>query len=212
MLIDSSTLLLFAGASLATYIAPGADMAYLASQAMPNGTRAGLTAGVGILIGIVIQALAAAFGVTAIFAASPLAFSMVKWVGVVYLLYLGIKVLRSGAVALGTSRGGSDWQAGPVIAKGIGINLLNPKISLFFFAFLPQFVEVAKGRVFEQLLLLGSLFAAGSVVWLSLLAVIFARVGGAIAGSAVAQAWQRRMTGGVLIGYAGALALSGLRR
>jgi threonine/homoserine/homoserine lactone efflux protein len=199
------------GASIATYLAPGADMAFIAANAMPHGIRAGFAAGFGILIGIVIQALAAAFGATALFHASPVIFEIVKWLGVAYLVYLGIRTLIDRSARLP----GSDHDVRRlhrVIIQGIGINLLNPKISLFFFAFLPQFVNPARGQVFEQLLLLGAIFALGSVLWLSILALAFAKIGHTIAGNARAMAWQRRITGGALIGFAGALALSSIRR
>ncbi|MEZ5773646.1 MAG: LysE family transporter [Hyphomicrobiaceae bacterium] len=90
--------------------------------------------------------------------------------------------------------------------------MLNPKISLFFLAFLPQFVDPSRGDVTRQLLVLGAMFAGGSVLWLSFLAVLFARIGRAIAGSARAMRWQSRLTGVAMIGFAGALAASGLRR
>ncbi|MEZ5773645.1 MAG: LysE family transporter [Hyphomicrobiaceae bacterium] len=93
-MFDETTLAMFAAATLATYLAPGADMAYIASKAVPGGVRHGLLAGLGVLIGIVIQAGAAALGVSALFHASPMLFEIVRWTGVAYLAYLGLLAPR----------------------------------------------------------------------------------------------------------------------
>ncbi len=211
MLFDSSTLLAFAAASLAVYLAPGADMAYIASHSVPHGLRAGAWAATGTVLGVFIQAVAAATGATAIFLVSPLAFEAVRWAGVAYLCWLGIRLLRAPAPGLG-AEAARRQRAGPVVLKGMAINLLNPKISLFFLAFLPQFADPAQGGMFAQLLTLGLLFAGGAIAWCYFLAWAFARLGGWLARRRASLIWQNRISGGAMLLFAGLLAVAGVRR
>lgn len=211
MLIETTTLLAFAAASFAVYLAPGVDTVFIATNSISHGWRAGSWAAVGTATGVTIQAMAAAFGVTAIFSVTPVLFEVLRWAGVAYLLYLGIKILRS-RDTFELESDGRTWQRFDVFFRALGINLLNPKISLFFLAFLPQFVNPAAGQVFLQLLILGLLFAFGGIFWCLFQAVAFARLGNWINRSAAARAWQRRITGGALIGFAGILAISGVKK
>jgi len=211
MPLDAPTLLAFAAASLAVYLAPGADMAYIAANSVPHGFRAGASAATGTVLGVFAQALAAASGATAIFLVSPLAFEAVRWAGVAYLCWLGIRLLRAAAPQGGTGTA-MPRRAASVVLKGIAINLLNPKMSLFFLAFLPQFADPARGAVFAQLLVLGLLFTGGAVLWCYFQAWAFARLGGWLAGGRGAAAWQSRISGGAMLLFAGLLAASGARR
>lgn len=211
MLIETTTLLAFALASMAVYLAPGVDTVFIATNSISHGWRAGAWAALGTTTGVTFQATAAAFGVTAIFSATPILFEILRWAGVAYLLYLGVKILRS-RDAFELSTGDRRWTRRDVYFRALAINLLNPKISLFFLAFLPQFVNPAAGHVFAQLLTLGLLFSAGGILWCLFQAAMFARIGNWINRSALARAWQRRITGGALIGFAGMLAISGIRR
>lgn len=210
MPFDTPTLLAFAAASLAVYLAPGADMAYIAANSVPHGFRAGAYAATGTVLGVFVQALAAASGATAVFLVSPLAFEAVRWAGVAYLCWLGIRLLRSGVVPPAAEM--ARRRTGRVILKGAAINLLNPKISLFFLAFLPQFTDPARGGVFGQLLTLGLLFTGGSVLWCYFQAWAFARLGGWLVGRRGAVLWQARISGGAMLVFAGLLAVSGARR
>lgn len=210
MPFDIPTLLAFAAASLAVYLAPGADMAYIAANSVPHGFRAGAHAATGTVLGVFVQALAAASGATAIFLVSPAAFEAVRWAGVAYLCWLGIRLLRAGEAA--PAAAAQRRRAGRVILKGAAINLLNPKISLFFLAFLPQFADPARGGMFAQLLTLGLLFTAGAVPWCYFQAWAFARLGGWLAGRRGAALWQARISGGAMLAFAGLLAAAGARR
>ncbi len=210
MPVDTGTLIAFALASLAVYLAPGPDMAYIGGTAMSRGMRSGIWAALGTTSGAALQALACAFGVSALFLASPILFEIVRWAGVAYLAYLGIRMLRAreaGAIA--------DMPAQPpavLMAKGAAINILNPKIALFFLAFLPQFADPARGAVSHQLLLLGGLFSFGALIWCLTQAVAFSYAGRLIAARPRVRLWQERMTGGIMLVFAGVLALSGARR
>lgn len=211
MPLDAPTLLAFAAASLAVYLAPGPDMAYIAANSVPHGLRAGASAATGTVLGVFVQALAAATGATAIFLVSPLAFEAVRWAGVAYLCWLGVRLLRA-RPAPGRAGAALNRGAVPVILKGLAINILNPKISLFFLAFLPQFTDPARGAVFAQLLALGLLFTGGAVLWCYFQAWAFARLGGWLVGRPRAALWQGRVSGTAMLLFAGLLAVSGARR
>ena len=211
MAFDAPILLAFAAASLAVYLAPGADMAYIAANSVPHGLRAGAYAATGTVLGVFVQAIAAASGATAIFLVSPVAFEVVRWAGVAYLCWLGFRLLRLGAPQL-PSDAAAPRRAGPVMLKGLAINLLNPKISLFFLAFLPQFTDPARGGMFAQLLTLGLLFGAGAILWCYFLAWAFARLGGWLIRWPRAALWQTRISGAAMLLFAGLLAVTGARR
>lgn len=209
---DLHTLALFAAASLALYISPGPDMLHVANRAIAGGTRGGMLAALGVSAGLVVHMLAAAFGLAALLVIWPIAFTLVKWVGAAYLLYLGITTLMgrgaAGALAGDMARVGS-WR---LFRQGFLVNLLNPKIALFFMAFLPQFASRGPGAAGDdpslQILILGALFNAGSLVWLGIQAVTFARIGRWLAARPRIMLWQRRISGMLLIGLAGRLALA----
>ena len=212
MPVDPSTFAAFALASLAVYLAPGVDMAYIGSNAVRHGRRAGLWAAAGTACGVSLQAVAAALGMTALFAASPVLFEAVRWAGVAYLCWLGIATLRAGEVAGARASGDATWRPWPTLARGAAINVLNPKVALFFLAFLPQFVDAARAPVALQLAFLGACFALGALAWCASLALAFAALGARVGGSPRFARWQRRVSGGAYIGFAGALALGDLRR
>jgi len=211
MPFDAPTLLAFAAASLAVYLAPGADMAYIAANSVPHGLRAGMFAATGTVLGVFVQAIAAASGATAVFLVSPLAFEVVRWAGVAYLCWLGIRLLRARGSHVSMDLA-ARLRAGPVILKGMAINIVNPKVSLFFLAFLPQFTDPVRGGMFVQLLILGLLFGAGAILWCYFQAWAFARLGGRLARWPRAALWQNRVSGGAMLLFAGLLAVTGTRR
>ena len=211
MPVDHSTLLAFALAAAVVYVTPGVDMAYIASKGVAHGRRAALWAAAGTVAGVTSQAIAAALGVTALFAASPVAFEIVRWLGVAYLCWLGVQTLRARDEP--TARAESDaWRPWPTFARGAAINVLNPKIALFFLAFLPQFVDPERGSVALQLSLLGALFAVGALLWCAALALAFGSLGARAGRSAGFRRWQRRISGSAFIGFAGVLGVADLRR
>jgi leucine efflux protein len=210
MPIDPHTLASFLAACLAVFLAPGPDMAYIGANAMAHGFRIGLWAAIGPVIGCMVQAFAAVFGVSAALTALPLLFDAVRWAGVVYLVYLGIQVLRSGHVAIDAANAEPPSPRAAFL-KGLAINLLNPKLALFFVAFLPQFVDPERGDPRGQLVVLCLIFVAGAIPWCAFQAYAFARAGRALANNRRAQTWQRRIAGSAFLGFAGVLALSQAR-
>lgn len=155
----------FFTAAILLNIAPGPDMAFILGQTVRGGKRSGFLAMFGIWTGAFFHVLFAAAGLSAVLAASAIAFSIVKWVGVTYLVWLGVQALRSNEVFTISSESLSDSKGGSVFKQGVLIAALNPKVAIFFLAFLPQFVVEGAGPESAQLFLHGILVivAAGIV-------------------------------------------------
>ena len=194
--------------SLIVVISPGTGVLYTLATALSRGSRASLIAAVGCTLGIIPQMLAAIFGLAALLNASAAAFQAIKYLGVAYLLYLAWATLRErGALSLQAELG--PRSALKVILTAILINLLNPKLTLFFFAFLPQFVSVREGHPLTQMVLL-------SVVFMAMTLAVFT-VYGLLAGLAREQivsrprvmTWLRRTFAAAFVGLAARLALAG---
>lgn len=170
-------LLLFFTSSLFLALAPGPDNLFVMVQAAQRGRAAGLAVTFGLCTGILVHTTAVAFGLAAVFAASALAFNLLKYLGAGYLLYLAWGAFRTG------DGGGGDAQAvdlpfGRLYRRGIIMNITNPKVSIFFLAFLPQFADPHKGPLAPQMILLGTLFILATILvfgGISLLAGSFGR-------------------------------------
>ncbi|MGM4980454.1 LysE family translocator [Hyphomicrobiales bacterium] len=138
-------------------LSPGPDIAFILGHTIRSGMRSGFAALFGIWSGACLHVLMAAAGLSAILAASALAFSTIKWIGAAYLIWLGIQALRSKGEAAWIKDDGKTLSSGRIYRQGILVSLLNPKVAIFFLAFLPQFVVEGAGPVWAQLLLHGSL-------------------------------------------------------
>ena len=204
---DGSTLLLFAGASLALLAIPGPAVIYVVTRSIEHGRTAGMVSMLGVETGTFAYALAAAAGLSGLIAASVTAFTVVKYAGAAYLLYLGVRKLLEryqprDALPSGRSQ---------LFLKGALVQLLNPKIAIFFVAFLPQFVHSSRGPVAVQMLVLGTIF--------TLLAVLsdgaYVLLGGAVSGwlrtGRSARSRLAKLSGGVYMGLGLTAALSGSR-
>jgi threonine/homoserine/homoserine lactone efflux protein len=154
---DPGTLLVFAGAALALIVIPGPAVLYILAQSVEHGRRAGVVSAVGVATGGLLHIVAAAVGVSALVVSSAVAFSVVKYLGAAYLLYLGVRRLldRSEEEEQEVPR---EARAALIFRRGVVVNVLNPKTALFFLAFLPQFVDPDRGAVLPQTLVLGALF------------------------------------------------------
>jgi len=135
----------------------------------------------------------------------------VRWAGVAYLAWLGVRMLRAGAGGLETWRTSGAMRPLAIARQGFVTNLLNPKIGLFFVAFLPQFTTPGNGPLWAQMLLFGAMFNAGGLAWLLTQAMVFGQLGRWLGGHPAVWQWQRRITGSTLIGLAAWLALEGRR-
>ena len=149
-------------------LTPGVDMALVTKNALLHGRRAARATALGVNLGIFIWTLAAALGLAAVIAASAVAFTAIKLVGALYLVYLGLRALLGSAEATPTPARGSAFR------QGLASNLLNPKIAVFFTSLLPQFVDAQHAEP-QDLLLLGLLFNCMGVLWLLVYAELAAR-------------------------------------
>jgi threonine/homoserine/homoserine lactone efflux protein len=201
-----STLALFALAAIALIAIPGPNMLYIAARSMSEGRRAGFASALGLLTGTMINVAAAAVGLSALIASSAVAFDALRYLGAAYLLYLGIRALRSRPS--GAAGAPAPANLARAYRQAIVVQLLNPKVALFFLAFLPQFVDPARGPVATQVLVLGAVLGAIGLIM---------DCGYAFAASAVAKRLGGfrhggRLTGAVYIALGAAAALTGSRR
>ena len=169
-MIDVQTLLTYMGVVLGLFLIPGPAVLLTLGRAATDGRQVGVATGLGIATGDLGHAAMATFGLSAILMTSALAFEIVKYLGVAYLVYLGIRAILQKGDALAITTGKSVT-AGRAFRQAIFAELLNPKTALFFLAFLPQFVHAENGPVMLQLAELGLIFAAMSAVYSSLIAL-----------------------------------------
>jgi threonine/homoserine/homoserine lactone efflux protein len=187
--------------SAVTLIAvPGPNLIYIVTRGVGQGRRAGLVSALGIETGTVVHVAAAAVGLSALIASSATAFEIVKYAGTAYLLYLGIRTLAAGDDP-GEAASGRRAGLGRVYAQGVLVNVLNPKVALFFLAFLPQFVDRGQGGATAQILVLGGVFFAIGLV-LDMLYVLAA----SLLGRRLRRrpGLVRRLSGGIYIALAAA--------
>ncbi len=189
---------------------PGTGVIYTLATALRSGFRASVAAAFGCTLGIVPHLLASVFGLAALLHASALAFQTLKWVGIAYLLYLAWGMWRqSGAIAVGpqAANGGTD-SARAIAVRGILINVLNPKLSIFFLAFLPQFVDAAADDALVQMQVLGLSFMAMTFVGFVGYGLGADALRRHVLGSARVQRWMQRGFATAFAGFAARLALS----
>ena len=184
---DTSQFALFLAAATLLAITPGPGLFYVLARSLAGGRREGVLSSVGTFCGGLVHVLAAALGVSTVLAASALAFNAVKYAGAAYLIYLGIQAIRSAKTAIAEIPTDST-QSGSLV-QGIWTEVLNPKTALFFLAFIPQFISPAKGHVFLQFALLGTL----SVVLNTLADLTVALFAGTLSNKLRAHPrWQQR--------------------
>ncbi|WP_137992786.1 LysE family translocator [Streptomyces vilmorinianum] len=203
-------MLTFAAASLVLIMIPGPDQALITRNALAGGRAAGLLTMVGGVLGLSVHVTAAALGISAIVVASATAFTVLKAVGVTYLVWMGIATLRGARRTLAADAGAvpEDGAADArFLRHGFLSNALNPKVALFFVTFLPQFLP-AQGQVLPRALLLSAVFAALYLAWFSTYVVAVDRLGGLLRRPRV-RGRIEQVTGLLLIGFAARLALQG---
>jgi threonine/homoserine/homoserine lactone efflux protein len=190
---------LFILSGLLLNVTPGPDAAYIIGRSLQLGWRGGAAAALGIGAGCLVHVSAAAIGLSALLAASSAAFTLVKWVGAAYLCFIGVKMLVSRQpvpVAAAVSGAISLRQ---VFLQGALTNVLNPKVALFFLAFLPQFVAADSPHKAAAFALLGLIFVFNGTLWCLGVAAFAARAAGCIRQSGRALAWINRALGGVFV-------------
>lgn len=199
-LFSASTLFTFGVAAAAIVAAPGPGQALVLTRTLEGGIRPGLWTAFGLEIGTIVHTFAAAVGLSAILATSAMAFAIVKYLGAAYLLWLGIRAFRS---AHEDTREAEDRQeqrrTSHLVAHAAVTGILNPKVAIFFLAFLPQFVDPARGRVVWQFVLLGFAFATLGFLGDSLVAGVAGRARRRLVTGTRSALWRERATGSVLI-------------
>jgi len=210
MLIAPSSLLLFMTGAIVLLLIPGPAVLYIVSRSIGLGRPAGLVSAMGIATGSLFHVAAATLGLSALLVSSASAFQFVKYAGAAYLIYLGIKTLRSGDAQLVQPASGQRSLRN-VFGQGVLVNLLNPKTALFFLAFLPQFVDPARGHATLQILELGVLFSLMGWMSDSVWALLAGTFAAHIRGNAKLRSAQRNVSGGALIALGLASAFSGAR-
>jgi RhtB (resistance to homoserine/threonine) family protein len=209
MMDDFSYWLVFFTAALALNLSPGPDLMYVLSRTVAQGTRVGLASAAGVSTGALVHVAAASVGLSALLATSAAAFSVVKYVGAAYLVYLGVQALRSKGSALQPSERKiavvKPWQA---FRQGVLVDVLNPKVAIFFMAFLPQFVRPGHGSASLQLLQLGVLVIVVAVAVDSTFVCVAARTTEYLRRRPRTSVWLDRLLGSLFIGLGIRLAFS----
>ena len=206
-MIEPGRFALFIGVSWALIIAPGPDMFYVITRGMAHGRNAGMLSAIGVVCGILVHTTAAALGLTLVLQSSAFAFLLVKYVGAAYLLYLGVKAWRDKSTFSLHS---------PTLAKnsitifwqGVLSNVLNPKIAIFFLAFLPQFVDKGSSHIALQMVILGLTFAIMGLCFLLVVGYSSGAIGGWLTRRPHYTQYLQRLAGGILIGLGIRLALT----
>ncbi len=201
---EPSTLLLFAASAAVLILIPGPNLLYIVTRSVEGGRRTGVASMLGVEVAGLIHIAAAAAGLSALLASSAVAFEIVRYAGVAYLLWLGIRALRT------RDRGPETVERPPAsmrraFAEGMVVNLLNPKVTMFFLAFLPQFVDPERGAAWTQVLALGAVF----MTLACLLDAVYVLAAGALGGRLRGRTGTSRAAGAVYLALAALAAVSG---
>jgi threonine/homoserine/homoserine lactone efflux protein len=208
--LDWSRLSVFISVASIMVFMPGPNTLYIIARSIQQGRLAGIISSLGVQVGTMLHIAAATLGLSALLMSSALAFNLVKYAGAAYLIYLGIKTfitkdkIESPKVNKAT--------LSKVFYQGAVVNLLNPKTALFFFAFLPQFIDVSRGAIAMQVVLLGAILVFLGTLSDSIYALASGSIGNWLRGNLKFLRMQRYFAGGVYIGLGAATALTGTHR
>jgi threonine/homoserine/homoserine lactone efflux protein len=206
--MESPTLGLYVVASLALIATPGQDMLYVVTRSLAQGRLAGVLSAVGVCSGILVHTALAALGAGAILHASETLFVALKLAGAAYLIYLGIRLLLAREPALAVREGGARLSPLALVWQGVLSNVTNPKVVLFFFAFLPQFVEPASAHPTRDLIFLGVLYAVLALPVKTAVGLAAGSLSERVLRRPGTLAWMNRVCGTVLVGLGLRLAAS----
>jgi threonine/homoserine/homoserine lactone efflux protein len=195
---DLPTLTLFTVAALVLLITPGPAVLYIVARSIDQGRLAGIVSTLGVGVGTLFHVAAAALGISALLVSSALAFNLVKYLGAAYLIYLGLRRLLV-SEEIEQPKSFEQKKLSRIFYQGVVVNLLNPKTALFFFAFLPQFVQVNHGSVAGQILFLGLVFVTLGICSDGLWALLAGTAGNWLRGNVQFLRAQRYFAGSVFI-------------
>lgn len=204
-MIDFHILLVFIPIAFALNMTPGADMLFCLGQGAKSGPRVGLFASLGIATGSFIHALAGGLGLATLIAANPIAFEVIRWAGVAYLVYLAFQTIMSpiGQVSPNNIEGSSAFKAWK---DGAFVCLLNPKVAIFMLALVPQFVDPERGSVLLQFLIFGTILNIGGTLINGIIGMFAGRVSGVLAKNKRVARGLQYATSSVFFGLAAKLA------
>ncbi|WP_339414548.1 LysE family translocator [Pseudomonas sp. EA_35y_Pfl2_R5] len=206
-MIPLETISLFVVASIALSLSPGPDNIFVLTQSAMNGRKAGIFVTLGLCTGLLVHTATVSLGVASIFQSSELAFNILKFVGAMYLLYLAWQAFRAGSTNVSkVKEEHANWKQ--LYMRGVVMNITNPKVAIFFLAFLPQFAEPSIGSITVQMMAFGCLFIATTLCIFTLVAWSAGFLGEWLKGSDKAQKLINRIAGTVFIGLAVKLAVS----
>jgi threonine/homoserine/homoserine lactone efflux protein len=210
---DASALALFTVAAVTLLVIPGPSVLYIVTRSVDQGRAAGLASVGGIHVGTLVHVAAAALGLSALLVSSATAYNAVRWLGAAYLVWLGVRRLlaRDEEVAATAGPAARRHGLGRVFAQGVVVNVLNPKTALFFFAFLPQFVDVTRGSVRLQVVVFGVAFVLLGLVSDGAYALLASTGAGWLRRRPRVARASRVVSGGVLISLGVTTALAGSR-
>ncbi|WP_432729510.1 LysE family translocator [Variovorax sp. W6] len=199
-MIGLATLSLFLLAVLALFLSPGPNMAFVLSHGVAHGPRGGFAAAIGISAADLVHTLFAATGVTALVAAWPPSFDVLRYAGALYLVWLAVQALRSGGLRMGAQAQPAGF--GRIVRMALLNNLVNPKALLFFMVFLPQFVDPSRGSVPLQLVQLGVVLSMAALAFNTLLGACSGQVGRWLHDRPGAARFQSGLLAAVMLGLA----------
>jgi len=197
--LNTPSLGLYIVASLALIATPGQDMIYVITRSLAQGRFAGVCSAIGVCTGILVHTALAALGVGAILQASETLFVALKLAGAAYLVYLGVRMIFSRDTRSGIGAAGPKLSPGALIWQGVLSNVTNPKIVLFFFAFLPQFVDPASEHATRDLAFLGVLYALLALPIKAAVGIAAGSLSERVLRNPSAITWMNRVSGGVLV-------------
>lgn len=205
---DPTTIAVFVLASVMLHITPGPDVMYILARSLGQGRSAGVVSALGLGVGYLVHTTAAALGLSALLMSSAAAFDTLRYMGAAYLVYLGLRSILNARgdvglrVALPASRG-------TIFRQGTLTAVLNPKVALFFLAFLPQFVNPARGPVVWQFVFLGALFTVTATIWNTFVGLVAGSAGDWFRNRPAFLKVQQWFTGAVLVALGVRIALPG---
>ncbi|MGH9844341.1 MAG: LysE family translocator [Blastocatellia bacterium] len=208
---DWSTLILFAMSASILVFTPGPNTLYIIARSVNQGRRAGIVSSLGVEVGTLIHVAAAAFGISALLMSSALAFNLVKYAGAAYLIYLGVKTLLT-REKIAEAETIEEKSLSRAFSQAVLVNVLNPKSAMFFFAFLPQFIDAERGAAATQILCLGAVVVALGFTSGSFYSLLAGSVGNLLRGNLRFLRAQRYFAGSVYIGLGAATALTGANK